>query len=119
MTSSALASRLVALAAVLTATLGGPRTADADWLTPKEIARVMSGRAREIRHLCWEQASTHTPTSVRVDFIVAPSGKVTSAEAKDAAGDAKIVACVVAEVKRTEFPKTDGGGANHWPFVFK
>lgn len=88
-------------------------------LTPKEILSVMSTRRLQIRKLCYEDVKDKADTSVRVDVSVAPAGVVTDAVPRDPSGPPSIVACVVAEVKKTTFPASENGGWFRWPFVFK
>jgi hypothetical protein len=54
-----------------------------------------------------------------IDFTIAPTGVVTDVAAHEVKGVDSIVTCVVAEVKRTIFPSSEGGGRFRWPFIFK
>ena len=88
-------------------------------LAPKDVLTVMSRRRVEIRKTCWESSPERADTSLKVDFAVAQTGVVTDAKAADAVGPASIVACVVAEVKKTTFLASEKGGKFRWPFIFK
>lgn len=88
-------------------------------LAPKDVLTVMSRRRGEIRKTCWEQSPEKADTAVKVDFTVAQTGVVTDAKAADASGPASIVACIVAEVKKTTFLASEKGGRFRWPFIYK
>jgi hypothetical protein len=93
--------------------------ASADELGPKDVVSVMASRRAAIRQLCYENHAKKADTSLKVDFDIAPSGVVTDAVAREPSGPAEIVACVVAEVKKTTFPASAKGGHYRWPFIFK
>jgi hypothetical protein len=112
----------VALASVATALvlLGSAPALEADErLLPREILAVMASRRAQIRKVCWEDREPKQETSLRVDIVVAPAGVVTEATARETSGSTAIVECVVAEVRKTVFPKTEKGGQFRWPFIFK
>lgn len=88
-------------------------------LGPADVVRVMSSRRTQIRKLCYEQAKPKAEASMRVDFTIAKSGHVTYAKANELKGAQAAADCVVAEVKKTIFPESEGGGSFHWPFIFK
>ncbi len=108
-------ARLLTVALVLSA---GTAAADEN-LAPKDVLTVMSRRRIEIRKACWEDSKEKADVSVKVDFVVAQTGVVTDAKASDASGPASIVACIVAEVKKTTFLSSEKGGKFRWPFIFK
>lgn len=111
--------RLAATVTVAFALLSGALAVADESLTPKEVLAVMVRRRLEIRKLCWEESKDRADTSVRIDFTVAQNGVVTDVAARDVVGPPTIVACVVAEVKKTTFPASEKGGRFRWPFIFK
>lgn len=88
-------------------------------LTPAEVVSVMASRRVAIRKKCWDEAAQKQDTSLKVDFVVAPNGIVTDANARQLKGSDAIANCVVSEVKRTTFPSSSDGGRFQWPFIFK
>jgi hypothetical protein len=64
---------------------------------------------------CYENALKQKPElrgSVNINFVVAPDGKVAYADAAqgdDALDDAPTVACILAEIRKLEFPAPKGG----------
>ena len=92
---------------------------DGKAITPAEVVSVMASRRVPIRKKCYEESTEKAPTSVMIDFTIAPTGVVTDVAAHEVKGVDSIVQCVVAEVKRTVFPASDGGGRFRWPFIFK
>jgi hypothetical protein len=106
------------LLAVALLTLAGTAAAD-ESIPPKEVLAVMTRRRIEIRKVCWEQSPEKADASVKIDFVIAKTGVVTDATARDPVGPASIIKCVAAEVKKTTFPASEKGGWFRWPFVFK
>lgn len=108
-----------ALLAGLTVVLAVSAAPADENLAPKDVLAVMVKRRLEIRKLCWEDTKDRPETSLRVDFTVAQNGVVTDAVAREVSGPPSIVACVVAEVKKTTFLASEKGGRFRWPFIFK
>jgi hypothetical protein len=88
-------------------------------LTPAEVVSVMASRRIPIRKKCYEESPEKAPTSVMIDFTIAPTGVVTDVATHEVKGVDSIVQCVAAEVRRTVFPASEGGGRFRWPFIFK
>jgi hypothetical protein len=113
-----LACTAVALSAILTHS--DRATADGDKpLTHLEVVSVMSQRRGPIRKKCYEESPVKADASMRIDFVVAPTGIVTDVVARDVAGPEPIVSCVTAEMKKIIFPSSGSGGRFRWPFIFK
>jgi hypothetical protein len=104
---------------LLVASLAIASAVDAKPITPVEVVSVMASRRVPIRKKCYEESGEKAPTSVMIDFTIAPTGVVTDVAAHEVKGVDSIVQCVVAEVKRTIFPSSDNGGRFRWPFIFK
>lgn len=64
---------------------------------------------------CYQRALQTAPAlrgNVSIDFVVAPDGKVAHAQAMevdDPLDDAATLDCIVAEIRKLEFPKPSGG----------
>jgi hypothetical protein len=110
--------RMLALAHVAAVLATGP-VLEAKVITPAEVVSVMASRRVPIRKKCYEESTEKAPTSVMIDFTIAPTGVVTDVAAHEVKGVDSIVQCVVAEVHRTVFPSSDAGGRFRWPFIFK
>jgi hypothetical protein len=88
-------------------------------ISPAEVVRVMSSRRTQIRRACYEDNKQKLEASMRIDFDIGPTGKVTGAKANSVMGPPAVAECVVGEVKRTIFPGSEIGGHFRWPFIFK
>ncbi|GAC1352434.1 MAG: hypothetical protein NVS3B20_17590 [Polyangiales bacterium] len=88
-------------------------------LPMSEVVRVMAARRGQIRKQCYEESPVKADAAMRVEFTVGEGGTVTEAEAQNATGPQSITDCVIAAVKNTTFPHSDGVAHFHWPFIFK
>jgi len=93
---------------------------------PRELIReVIRRRIAQVR-FCYEQALQSNPAlagRVRVEFLIAPDGRVRSARVAEGTtlDDSSLTDCLVARVGSWEFPQPKGGGSVKvtYPFVFK
>jgi hypothetical protein len=91
-----------------------PERADIRGSLSKEvIRREIHRRLSEVRY-CYEQGLRTRPDlqgRVAVKFVIAPTGMVqAAARASSDLGDARTEQCIVAAVKRWNFPAPEGGG---------
>ncbi len=96
----------------------------AEGLSKDAIMQVVKRHQNEVK-FCYEQQLQEQPSlkgKVAVAFTVGPDGKVLQANAtQDTFPDAAVADCIVARVRRWEFPKPEGGGevTVTFPWVFK
>jgi hypothetical protein len=114
----ALCLAIPAVGAISTVAISAGADADKP-LTPADVVSVMSARRVAIRKKCYEESPVKADAMIKVDFTIAPAGIVTDVSTKEASGPPSIIECVAAEVRRTVFPASSGGGRFRWPFLFK
>lgn len=92
-------------------------------LTTEEVMQVIRANLNQIRY-CYEQVLQRSPNKsgkIKVNFVVAANGRVTTARiASDTVGDARMGACVTGKIKMWKFPRPRGGQKVdiNYPFVF-
>ena len=83
-------------------------------------SRIRANRAR-FRY-CYEQGLQRQPGlqgRVVVHFTIAPTGRVTTANAASSMGDAAVQGCIAASVRRLKFPEFPEGLVRvTYPFTF-
>ncbi len=92
-------------------------------LTAQEVQTVIRANLNQIRH-CYEQLLQRSPSAsgkVKVNFVVGPSGRVSSASvANSSISDPQLMGCISSAVQRWAFPQPRGGQpvTVTYPFVF-
>ena len=92
-------------------------------LTAEEVMRVIKVNLNQIRN-CYEKVLQRSPNKsgkMKVKFVVAANGRVTSAKVtSDSVRDARMGSCVTGAIKRWKFPNPRGGQKVdiNYPFVF-
>jgi TonB family protein len=91
---------------------------------PKEVIQRVIRRQVGAIKACYERALQRIPGlegTVKVQFVIGLDGAVPSAsDAGSSMPDREVVSCVVGVLRRTSFPKPDGGIVTvTYPFTFK
>ena len=92
-------------------------------LTAEEVMRVIKVNLNQIRN-CYEKVLQRSPNKsgkMKVKFVVAANGRVSSAKVtSDSVRDARMGSCVTGAIKRWKFPNPRGGQKVdiNYPFVF-
>lgn len=100
-----------------------PRQADQPSIPRSEIQRVIREATGQVRY-CYERALAQEPTlegTIRVRFVIAPNGSVTSASVTDSTmGKPDMEECVLQRVRALTFPPPDNGAevVVNYPFRF-
>lgn len=82
---------------------------------PKAVIEEKLTAARPAIQACYQRALAAQPKlrgNLSINFVVAPDGKVVHAEAvevDDELSDAPTVDCILAEVRKLDFPEPSGG----------
>jgi len=93
-------------------------------LTADQIARVVKKNLGAVRY-CYERQLAANPNlygKIKVQFVIAPTGKVTSQNIKSSTMKSALVeGCILRKIKRWAFPLPKGGTevAVSYPFYFK
>ncbi len=101
-----------------------PQQADQPSIPRSEIQRVIREATGQVRY-CYERALAREPTlegTVRVRFVIAPDGSVTSASVTSSTvGKPDMEECVLQRVRALAFPPPDNGAdvTVNYPFRFQ
>jgi outer membrane biosynthesis protein TonB len=93
-------------------------------LTADQIARVVKQNLGAVRY-CYERQLAANPNlygKIKVQFVIAPTGKVTTQSIKSSTMKSALVeGCILRKIKRWAFPLPKGGTevAVSYPFYFK
>jgi len=93
-------------------------------LTADQIARVVKKNLGAVRY-CYERQLAANPNlygKIKVQFVIAPTGKVTTQSIKSSTMKSALVeGCILRKIKRWAFPMPKGGTevAVSYPFYFK
>jgi len=93
-------------------------------LTADQIARVVKKNLGAVRY-CYERQLAANPNlygKIKVQFVIAPTGKVTAQNIKSSTMKSALVeGCILRKIKRWAFPLPKGGTevAVSYPFYFK
>ena len=101
-----------------------PQQAEQPSIPRSEIQRVIREATGQVRY-CYERALAREPTlegTVRVRFVIAPDGSVTSASVTSSTvGKPDMEECVLQRVRALAFPPPDNGAdvTVNYPFRFQ
>lgn len=93
-------------------------------LTAEQIARVVKKNLGAVRY-CYERQLAANPNlygKIKVEFVISPSGKVTTQRIKSTTMKSALVeGCILRKIKKWAFPLPKGGSevAVSYPFYFK
>jgi TonB family protein len=91
-----------------------------DGLDKNIIRRYVRAQLAAIGY-CYERQLTvqeNLGGTVTVEFVIGPTGAVISARSEGSVGSAEVDACVVAEVRKIDFPRSEGMTNVRYPFTF-
>jgi TonB family protein len=98
----------------------GPIKVGADGLDKAIIKRHIHDRIAAISYCYEKQLSVRANLggTITVEFVIGPTGAVISARGDGTAGAADVDACVLAQVRGIQFPRSEGMTNVKYPFTF-